>query len=369
MLMFDADQSMGYDFDPRSFMSWGYPVFGNEWIRNDPRRQPRMRRANDFFGQDDDCHCRQCSRERKDLRTDGFKPRLQRDMSSGKSYWEIPIQKGDDEIQASETLQGKAKDDKASLPTKPKAKATKEVLQKTRTRPDNVNTPFDEPSSDQEETDSVDAFVACKDTDIEVKENVKGLKKQVQSDKNHCTLQLEQSSTEPEVISDSKATKLQFIKDIGETVAELSTRIDSFQGAKGSKDYLYLEEMLMKSLLRLDEILTDGDEEVRISRRQMAQDLNAKLMLLERKYNDPANNNCIETESSETSSISICSPDQPEVDSHQMDIDVNQMPEKAEKQSTNSQCQSFPEEQADISEKANCVDIQACVAESEIERT
>ena len=364
--MFSVDLSMGYDFDPRSFVSWVYPVFGNEWIRNDPRRQPRMRRANDFSGQDDDCHCRQCSRERKDLRTDGFKPRLQRDMSSGKRYWEIPIQRGDDEIEASEILQRKIKDDKASLPTEPKARMTKEVLKKTRTQSDKTNTPFDEPSSGQEEADSV---LARKDADNDVKEDVKGLKKQVKSD-NNCTRRLEHSSTETEVISDSKATKLQCIKDIGETIAELSTRIDSFEGAKGSKDYLYLEEMLMKSLLRLDEILTDGDEEVRISRRRMAQEINAKLMLLERKCNDPAINNCKETEcgSTETSNISICSPDSSEIDSHQMDIDLKQMSDEAEK-STNLQCQSFPEEQADIPEEANNMDIQACETKSDVERT
>ena len=80
-----------------------------------------------------------------------------------------------------------------------------------------------------------------------------------------------------------KELKLEKIAQISVEVKRLAEGVTEFEGKEKCKEYLYLEEMLMKCLLRLDEISTDGMSEIRKSRKEVATTVNEELKRLEEK--------------------------------------------------------------------------------------
>ncbi len=83
--------------------------------------------------------------------------------------------------------------------------------------------------------------------------------------------------------SSIKEKKLKTIEEIGIEVQQLSDKVQGLKGDEKLKEFLYLEEMLTKCLLRLDDIATDGLEDIRKSRKAIVEKINTELQNLEDK--------------------------------------------------------------------------------------
>ena len=59
--------------------------------------------------------------------------------------------------------------------------------------------------------------------------------------------------------------------------------MNAFNGAKKNKEYIYIEEMLTRKMLKLDNIESAGNEEIRSTRRQAVKTVEAMLDQLELK--------------------------------------------------------------------------------------
>lgn len=64
---------------------------------------------------------------------------------------------------------------------------------------------------------------------------------------------------------------------------KLTPKVEGYQGGKKDKDYLYMEEMMTRLLLKLDNIEAEGKDEVRQARRQAVKKVQATLDQLELK--------------------------------------------------------------------------------------
>lgn len=83
--------------------------------------------------------------------------------------------------------------------------------------------------------------------------------------------------------NEMRERKLSIINEVLADVEKLSEQVETFTGKERCKEYLYLEEMFMKCLLKLDDISTDGIIDVRTSRKRVADLINHKLKYLEEK--------------------------------------------------------------------------------------
>lgn len=66
-------------------------------------------------------------------------------------------------------------------------------------------------------------------------------------------------------------------------VKALEESVNNFKGVKGDKDYKYLEEMLTRSLLKLDSVEAEGHDNIRQARKNSVRMIEAALDLLELK--------------------------------------------------------------------------------------
>eukprot|EP00794_Sanderia_malayensis_P000183 gene183-796_t len=83
--------------------------------------------------------------------------------------------------------------------------------------------------------------------------------------------------------SSMKERKLKLIGEIGEEVKKLSEKVQELKGDEKMKELVYLEEMLTKCLLKLDDISTEGEEDVRKSRKGLVEKINCELQNVEEK--------------------------------------------------------------------------------------
>ena len=98
-------------------------------------------------------------------------------------------------------------------------------------------------------------------------------------------LAAEEGSAKARSVSPAPAhlTPLEQISKIMDDLAQLEEKMKSFTGTKGSKDYLFLEEMITRLLLKLDNIDSEGKDEIRNARKQAVRNVNAALDHLELK--------------------------------------------------------------------------------------
>lgn len=83
--------------------------------------------------------------------------------------------------------------------------------------------------------------------------------------------------------------KIELINIIKSEVKELQEKVESISTNDCSVknyDYLYCEEMLVKCLLKLDGILTEGEEKIRTDRKNVVNEINKSLSCLEMKVNN-----------------------------------------------------------------------------------
>ena len=80
-----------------------------------------------------------------------------------------------------------------------------------------------------------------------------------------------------------KLTPMEQIDIVREELKEREAEVNKFSGKKGSREYLYLEEMLTRSLLKLDLVEANGDDHIRVSRKETVRNIQASLDQLELK--------------------------------------------------------------------------------------
>ena len=102
-------------------------------------------------------------------------------------------------------------------------------------------------------------------------------------------------------------TPLEQVTLILSEATEIQERVNAFKGRKGDKEYLYLEEMLTRKLLKLDNILSEGNEEIRSVRKQAVRTVQSSLDQLELKAfaNDqpePASNQLVPADTNNSNS-------------------------------------------------------------------
>jgi len=78
-------------------------------------------------------------------------------------------------------------------------------------------------------------------------------------------------------------SKIQLINLIQEEVENLHKKVDEISSNVKDYDYLYCEEMLTKCLLKLDNILADGEDTIRTARKNVVKEINIALQQLEEK--------------------------------------------------------------------------------------
>ena len=87
----------------------------------------------------------------------------------------------------------------------------------------------------------------------------------------------------PQQPMSAKDNALSKIATIQTDLDPLTHRLEAFNGAKGDKEYLYLDEMLTRGLLKLDGLDTGGDTEVRSARKEAVRRIEQNLSALERR--------------------------------------------------------------------------------------
>ncbi|XP_018023076.1 putative mediator of RNA polymerase II transcription subunit 12 [Hyalella azteca] len=80
-----------------------------------------------------------------------------------------------------------------------------------------------------------------------------------------------------------KLTPLEKIEQVRSKTEEFMQKVDAFTGTKKDREFLYLDEMLTRALISLDDIDPDGNAEIRQARKNLIKDINSKISLLEKK--------------------------------------------------------------------------------------
>ncbi|XP_059217097.1 BAG domain-containing protein Samui isoform X1 [Stomoxys calcitrans] len=78
------------------------------------------------------------------------------------------------------------------------------------------------------------------------------------------------------------------IQDIQRDVLELMSCVEKFAGTRSDKEYAYLDEMLTRNLLKLDNIDTNGKESIRLARKEAIKCIQASINVLEAKAEENA---------------------------------------------------------------------------------
>lgn len=95
-----------------------------------------------------------------------------------------------------------------------------------------------------------------------------------------------QSETEPKerpVPAPRKRTQKEIIEAVAQEVASFQESVNLFSGTKTDKQYKYLEEMLTRNLLKLDDIVAGDNEDIRTARKLAVKEITASLDQLELK--------------------------------------------------------------------------------------
>ncbi|XP_064097410.1 BAG domain-containing protein Samui-like isoform X2 [Macrobrachium nipponense] len=97
-----------------------------------------------------------------------------------------------------------------------------------------------------------------------------------------------QAKPQPQPAKDPRLTQIEAVQA---SVDEYIAKVDAFTGVKNDREFLYLDEMLTRALLQLDNVDPDGREDVRQARRAVIKNINAAISALETKATDAAKKN------------------------------------------------------------------------------
>lgn len=98
-----------------------------------------------------------------------------------------------------------------------------------------------------------------------------------------------QEQEEEQLHEEHKPTSLEVIQSIQKDVLELMTQVENFGGKPKDKQYLYLDEMLTRNLIKLDNIETEGKDNIRQARKEAIKCIQSCISILEAKANANVN--------------------------------------------------------------------------------
>ncbi|XP_030570928.1 BAG domain-containing protein Samui isoform X1 [Drosophila novamexicana] len=78
------------------------------------------------------------------------------------------------------------------------------------------------------------------------------------------------------------------IQDIQRDVLDLMAKVEQFKGTRNDKEYVYLDEMLTRNLLKLDTIDTNGKDSIRLARKEAIKCIQASVNVLDAKAEENA---------------------------------------------------------------------------------
>lgn len=103
------------------------------------------------------------------------------------------------------------------------------------------------------------------------------------SDKYSLYIDQIESSDEQPPQTPHTADCISKIQAIQRDVLQLMCAVEQFGGERGDKDYMYLDEMLTRNLLKLDTIDTNGKESIRLARKEAIKCIQASIAVLDAK--------------------------------------------------------------------------------------
>lgn len=95
----------------------------------------------------------------------------------------------------------------------------------------------------------------------------------------------QQTNEQPQIPPQTPITTdcINKIQDIQRDVLDLMGKVENFGGLKGDREYMYLDEMLTRNLLKLDTIDTNGKESIRLARKEAIKCIQASIGVLDAK--------------------------------------------------------------------------------------
>ena len=93
----------------------------------------------------------------------------------------------------------------------------------------------------------------------------------------------QEARAEPPKQKTAEERAFEIIDGVMNEVKALEESVNNFKGLKGDKDYKYLEEMLTRSLLKLDSVEAEGHDNIRQARKNSVRMIEAALDVLELK--------------------------------------------------------------------------------------
>ncbi|KAI1296878.1 BAG domain-containing protein Samui [Halotydeus destructor] len=97
-----------------------------------------------------------------------------------------------------------------------------------------------------------------------------------------------------------KPDATQVIKSVMEELVKLEIDVNEYSGEKGDKQYRYLDEMLTRCMIRLDDVETGGDSNIRQARKEAVNAVHRIVGLLESKNNPKCQEKAETTEKPDT---------------------------------------------------------------------
>jgi len=105
-----------------------------------------------------------------------------------------------------------------------------------------------------------------------------------------------------------KPSPLKVIEDIYNEVESLHKEVNEFSGEYQDKQYRYLDEMLTRCMIKLDNVDTEGDEQIRQARKRAINAVHQCVSLLENRGNRPSKTNVTEESSEDQTHINDLAP-------------------------------------------------------------
>ena len=105
---------------------------------------------------------------------------------------------------------------------------------------------------------------------------------QPQHSPSPASQQQQQQQTETMAAIDPEVANIEKIEECLEKITEIGSEIDNFNGTKQDKEYKFMDEMLVQSMLQLDSVVTSHDE-TRAARKQAVKKAQELINKLERK--------------------------------------------------------------------------------------